>query len=74
MKVSVTFDVGDEARIGIALRGTGELRPATRLECADWLLVEGDLLLAEQARRVNVVKAQLLDVDLQPVPAADLTG
>jgi hypothetical protein len=74
IKVSVTFDVGDEARIGIALRGTGELRPATRLECADWLLVAGDVALSEQTRRVNTIKTQLLDTELEAVVEAKLTG
>jgi hypothetical protein len=73
MKVQVTFDVGDEARIGIALLKAGELRPATRLECADWLAVEGALVLAAQANRVNTIKAQLLDTELEAVVEAKLT-
>lgn len=70
MKVQVTFEVGDEARIGIALRETGELRPATRNECASWLGGVGDKNLSDLTKMVNVVKAQLLDEGFEPVPEA----
>jgi hypothetical protein len=76
MKVSVTFEVGDEARIGIALRETGELRPATRIECASWLGGMGDMALRGEEQRVHAIKVQLLDMDtpLEPVSDAELTG
>jgi hypothetical protein len=44
------------------------------LECADWLAVEGALVLAAQANRVNTIKAQLLDTELEAVVEAKLTG
>jgi hypothetical protein len=74
IKVQVTFDVGDEARIGIALRTNRELRPATRIECAEWLLGVGDSELRALATMVNTVKAQLLDTELEAVVEAKLTG
>jgi hypothetical protein len=73
MKVSVTFEVGDEARIGIALSKAGELRPATRIECAEWLTFVGTSAIGEQSSKVGRVKARLLENELEPVTDAELT-
>jgi hypothetical protein len=60
MKVQVTIEVSDDARIGVAVVEADKFRPATRIEVRDWATAILDDQLEDLEGRVKGYRAEIL--------------
>ena len=61
MKVNVTVEISDDARMGISMARTGQIRLASRELCREWLQAVVAPRIEETELAIDIVKKGIVD-------------